>query len=278
MPLPAPASEFYRAQQRLILATLNLTRSKWRRMSLDNIDGSWGPIAPALLEIVTAAQLGAARNGSSYVGPTLDSLDQSTKPDALVRPQGFSGVASDGRPLDSLLLGAKAYAKTAQSLDVGGRWLDMVVHSQVQDAGRMAASVDTFTRPRVGWVRAVNPPCCQRCAVLAGKWFRSNQGFQRHPRCDCFHVPSREADPAHPGVFIGPEDVKDLTGAQRKAIADGADMNRVINAHRGRSVRSMTTTELAKRGQVRLTPEAIYRVSATRDEALRRLRDNGYVL
>lgn len=276
MPLPAPTAEFYRAQQRLILATLGWTRSVWRRASLADVDASWAALSPALLDIVTSAQLGAARNGASYVGPTLVALGQQVEPDALVRPQGFAGIASDGRPLAGLLEVAKVHAKRAQSLEVGGKWLDAVVHTTLADAGRQSASVDMFTRKGVAYVRAVNPPCCQRCAVLAGK-YSAPTAFARHPRCDCFAVPT--TDPRSLTMTaVEPGQIKDLTKAQRSAIADGADVNRVINQRRGRSKDGMTTTELAKRGRARLTPEAIYRVSATRDEALRRLRENGYII
>lgn len=278
MALPQAASDFYRAQQRLIVATLALTRTAWQRMTLDDLDASWRDVGPVLTRVVAAAQLGAARNGAGYVGDTLDELGQSVEPEARVRVVAFAEFASDGRPLGSLLEGAKVRAKVAQSLDAGGAWLDMAAHTQVQDAGRQAASVDMFTRPKVGYVRAVNPPCCQRCAVLAGRFYKVD-AFLRHPRCDCFMIPSTVAQPEGFGQSVEPDQIKDLTKAQREAIADGADMNRVINSHRAgkRSKDGMTTTELAKRGQKRLTPEAIYRVSSTREEALRRLSDNGYI-
>lgn len=279
MPLPTPASEHYTAQQGLIVATLALVRAGWRRMNADDLDGSWALLAPLMARIVSRAQLAAARNGAGYVGPTLDALGQSVKPEALVRVTAFVGTASDGRPLGSLLDGAKVVAKQSQSLEVGGQWLEMVTHTQVADAARQSASVDMFTRPGVGYVRAVNPPCCQRCAVLAGRFYKV-ESFLRHPQCDCFMIPSTVAQPGGFGQSVEPDQIKDLTKAQRKAIDDGADMNRVINSHRAgkRSKDGMTTTELAKRGQRRLTPEAIYRVSASRDEALKRLRDNGYIL
>ena len=47
--------------------------------------------------------------------------------------------------------------------------------------------VDTATRKNVGYVRMLNPPSC-RCSVLAGRFYRWNNGFLRHPKCDCVHV------------------------------------------------------------------------------------------
>ena len=165
----------------------------------------------------------------------------------------------------------------------------------------------------------VNPPCCQRCAVLAGKHFKWNQGFQRHPRCDCRHIPFAESDPFDPGIHIGPDDVKDLTKAQRMAIDDGADMNQVINSRRAGSRRGLgmsttegttlsgwasqvrrelarqrgevakeTSTKVGRRGYVqnyvvrrtgaRPTPEAIYRFAESREEAIKLLAANGYIV
>ena len=286
--LPQAASEFYLGQQRLIVATLGLTRATWSRMRFEDLDGSWSSVGPVLERVVSNAQLGAARNGSRYVGAALDELGQFVPPQAGVNPAAFSGFASDGRPLGSLLEGAKVRAKDAQSLAAGGAWLDMTAHTLVQDAGRQAAGVDMFVRPGVGFVRAVNPPCCQRCAVLAGK-YSAPTAFLRHPRCDCFAAPVRDGE-SIPGLDVGPDDVKDLSRAQRRAIDDGADMGQVINSRRGG--RGMYTTEGAtRRGiagrslgagrgrrAVRLTPEGIYRTAGSRDEALALLRQHGYIL
>lgn len=280
--LPQAASEFYRAQQRLIVATLALTRREWAQMGAE-FDASWAQVGPRLTILTASAQLGAARNGVRSVPATLDELGQSVDAEASVNVRNFAGVAADGRALDTLLYGAVIQAKTveaqsaAERLTAGGRWLDMAVHTAVADAGRQAAQVDEFTRPRVGHVRAVNPPCCQRCAVLAGKWAKSDVAFQRHPRCDCFNIPT--TDPRSiTATLIGPEDVKDLTIAQRTAISDGADFNRVVNSHRAGKRDGLTTTEGAKRGQRRLTPEGIYRLAADRAEALRLLEAHGYLL
>lgn len=304
MPLPAPARDFYRTQQRLIVATLALTRSAWERVDFEDLDGSWAKVAPVLARVVTSSQLASARNGAGYVGPTLDSLGESVRPEARVNVAAFAGLASDGRSLVTLLEGAKVRAKEAQSLVAGGKWLEMAAHTMVADAGRQAASVDMVTRPRVGYVRAVNPPCCQRCAVLAGAFYKV-EGFQRHPRCDCFMIPTTVAKPNGFGQSIEPEDIKDLTKDQRQAIADGADMNQVINSHRAgaRSKNGMTTTEgVTRRGidgkrlieqggsvrgagryssarAARLTPEGIYRrAGGNRDKALTLLRQHGYIV
>ena len=280
MSLPTAASDHYRTQQRLVVATLNLVRSVWARMSFDDVDGSWVEVGPKLFGIVSSAQLGAARNGSRYVPEALAEQGDSVKTLGLVRPQGFAGFASNGGSLMDLLSTATFRVKQAQSLDAGRAWVDMVAHASVQDASRQAAGVAIASTPGASWVRAVNPPCCQRCAVLAGRQYRYSEGFKRHPRCDCFHIPTTVAQPNGFGQAVEPDQIKDLTVAQRAAIDEGADMNRVINSHRANKVSAnrLTTTEAAKRGQKRLTPEGIYRIASDREESVRLLRQHGYLL
>lgn len=302
--LPQAVSDHYRAQQRLTVATLAMVRREWARMG-DDLDASWARVGPRIAALTAAAQVGAAKDGAAYVPEALAQQGIDAPVVGRVNPVAFAGVASDLEgltygSLPDLLYGAVVHARTAdvgslkERLTVGGKHLETFVHTQIGDAARMSSSATIAATTGVGWVRMVNPPCCQRCAVLAGKFFKSNEGFQRHPKCDCRHVPTTEARWRDAGVFIGPDDVKDLTVAQRQAISDGADMNQVINAHRkgARSKDLMTTTEGATRRGIagktlgagrgkraqRLTPAGIYKVSATREEALRRLRDNGYFL
>jgi hypothetical protein len=319
---PETVEAHYLAQQQQAEATLIMAQRQWRLMTPD-LDGSWSRIVSRLTLAVASAQLGAARAGAAYVPATLGAIGQDVPAVAQVRPEGFAGLASDGRPLDSLLYSAVVRTKLSlgtgaampDALEAGGKWLDTLVKTQVADAGRGAAGVAIAARPKVGWTRLVGVPCCQRCAVLAGKWFRYNEGFQRHPKCDCRHVPCGQE--GFEGFTSQPtaEQVHDLTAAQRRAIGDGADMGQVINAHRkgARSKDGMTTTEgTTRRGyashvkrevarqrgemaqekvvgaargrrnvtrtQPRLTPEAIYRVAATREEAIALLAKNGYIV
>ena len=75
--------------------------------------------------------------------------------------------------------------------------------------------------------------------------------------------------------------IRDLTEAQRKAIEEGADLYRVLNAYRGTNSgsqrTSMFTTREASRGALRPTPEGIYARAKGRDHALTMLRQHGYL-
>jgi hypothetical protein len=293
VPLPQASAEHYREQQRLTLLTVASARSVWSGMTGD-FDSSWQRIGPRLLMLLSAAQLGAARQGAAYVPLVLDEQGIDVPAVGQPVPRAFAGVASDGRPLDSLLRGAVTTAKIAvrggaepvEALRRSGQWLDMVFQTQVADAARDAAGVGIAARQTVGWVRMVNPPCCSRCAVLAGRFYRWSSGFQRHPKCDCRHIPTTEnlagdvrTDPA---ALVRSGQVTGLSKAERAALDEGSDLGQVVNSRRGRANDGITTTEgiTRRRGQpARLTPAGIYRqAGGDREQAQRLLRENGYLI
>jgi hypothetical protein len=283
---PEVAVAHYEAQRRQGEATAILVRRQWRQMDAGDLEGSWARIVTRLTSMLSLGMLGAARAGSAYV------TDAAGESEAAVVSERFAGTASDGRPLDSLLFAAVVHVKErigaglgpAQSLSAGGKWLDMLARTQVADVGRGATQVAVAARPGVGYTRLVSAPCCQRCAVLAGKFFRFNDGFLRHPRCACTHSVCTQAE--FPGMVseISPDQIHDLSEAQREAISAGADLGQVVNARRGSS--GMTTSEGATRrglaGQRgvrrRLTPEGIFRVASTREQAIELLKRHGYLI
>ncbi len=140
----------------------------------------------------------------------------------------------------SAALDADVAAK--QALDETQRWLEGVVATMVIDAARAAESAAIAANPKAeGWVRMLNPPSCSRCAVLAGRFYLWNDGFLRHPRCDCRHIPASEAiagdltiDPdAYFRSLSADEQDRIFTKAGARAIRDGADIGQVVNARRG---------------------------------------------
>jgi hypothetical protein len=177
----------------------------------------------------------------------------------------------------------------------GGSFLEMVTHTTVADSGRAAAGVDTATRKNVGYVRMLNPPSCSRCSILAGRFYRWNNGFNRHPKCDCVHVQTTATAAAETeGLIHDPyeyfsglsaaEQDRTYGKAEAQAIRDGSDIFQVVNARRGVKPGGLVTTEgTSKRGNFgrngpRLTPEAIYQKGLSRDETLRELERYGYIL
>lgn len=160
------ALEHYRRQRRiaalgLIGARRELQRGNTKRMA----------------SVVALAQLQAAQDSVSSTAAMLDEQNVEVPAVAAVLPSAFSGVASDGRDLASLL-------EVVSRPEMPAGSFERAVLTQISDAGRAAASASMAARPRVsGYVRMLVPPSCSRCAILAGKSYRWNQGFQRHPHC-----------------------------------------------------------------------------------------------
>jgi hypothetical protein len=151
------------------------------------------------------------------------------------------------------------------------------------DAGR---AVET------GWVRMLTPPSCSRCAILAGRFYRWSDGFERHPNCDCTHIPATR-DIA-PSIVVDPVAYfESLTPAEQdyyfgKAVAqsirDGANMEQVVNATTKpgamfESANGKRYTRVgARNGIVRPTPWQIYRdAGGDRGRAVELLRQFRYL-
>jgi len=261
------SEEQYRQQQRYATVGIAAARRAW---------GLGSPVG--MLPALTVLQGLAARDGAAGVDAILAEQNIDAPASAEVNAEILTGVASDGRPLGSLL---------EQAATVGA--LELMVVTQLADAARVAAGLSIATRQKVGWTRMVNPPCCPRCAILAGKFFRWNDGFQRHPACDCRHIPTREdvAGDVHtdPQALFDQGLVNGVTKAEQQAISQGADLNQVVNARRSiymdpagrRFTREGTTTKAL--GGPRPTPEQIYRTAGDdQAAALRLLSRFGYIL
>jgi hypothetical protein len=290
------AEDHYRRQARLSALAVRSAQQTWDRLDLNNLDGSWRALAPRMVAQVSALQLISARDADPYLTAVLREQGLSTKADGRVRPSGFVGVAGDGRSLATLLreplIGVKvAIADGAAPPDAmasGRSSVALMTATALQDTGRAAVSAGMGVRQVTGYVRMLNPPSCSRCAVLAGKFYRYNTGFQRHPRCDCRHIPSTEDRAGDlrtdPLAAIRAGQVAGLSKADTTAILrDGADVSKVINAHRGMSTaqvfgQKLKVTTEAARGTVRLRPESIYRIATDRAEAQRLLKAHGYIL
>lgn len=154
-----------------------------------------------------------------------------------------------------------------------------LVASLVADAGRAAEHVAVAARPRVQHVRMVNPPCCSRCALLAGRVYPYSSGFLRHPGCDCVMVPTTVANPRFmqdPDDLVRRGLVTGLSKADREALTAGADLGRVVNVRSSAAGLREPGRVLSRAG--RLTPEAIYRRAGNdRAAAQQLLAANGYL-
>ena len=300
-----PVVDQYRLMLRLQAAALRLGRRAWAGVRIDDLSGSWSYEVAKFLPLMVAAQTDAAFAGATYVAESLDSTGSYVAPAAAVQYKALAGVASDGRPLESLLYSPVTGVKSLlargveprQAMTSGLKLLERNISTTLADTARTASGIDIAVRPQVGYVRMLNPPSCSRCTVLAGRYYKWNAGFQRHPKCDCIHQPSKGMDAARSeGLISDPyeyfnglseaEQDKAFTKAGAQAIRDGADISQVVNSRRGMATaqgKLITREGTSKRGYYgagrapRLMPETIYQVAGSREEALRMLKQYGYI-
>lgn len=307
--LPRATERYLREQQRLTAGSVREVRRLWRTMGED-FDSSFANILPALLAVTDATQLRVAESAAEYVPAAL--AETSGAAPALagdVIPEAFVGVAGDGRRTGSLLQGAVVHSKTAvgggattrQALLSGLSWLTMATATLMSDTGRGAEKVGMARHNGVSYVRALVPPSCSRCAILAGATYRSEVAFQRHPQCDCRHVPIRGmdySDAVDEGLVMDPhsyfeslseaEQDRIFTNAGAEAIRNGADPLQVVNARRGMHTaqgRLVTSEGTTRRGiygrtssRARLMPETIQRMAGGSQERYRQLlTEYGYL-
>lgn len=276
----------------------------WREVSPDRISESWRLLIPAVAVAVTSAQISAAESALIAHGDMAVATGQYRLPSAFVVPESFAGEGSTGEPLDEALYAPVFRAKEAiaggitavVALREARAHVERIVGSMVADAGRKAGAATMATRFTGGYVRMLNPPSCSRCAILAGRWYRWNDGFLRHPRCDCVHIPSKSGQWARDEGFVSDpydyfnsmseeEQNRFLGPSNAKAVRDGADIFQVTNAGRGRAKDGLTTTASTHkrrgiyRGDApRLTPEGIYQRAGSKTEARKMLEECGYIL
>lgn len=169
----------------------------WRRVDPANIASSWERLSVDAFAYTSLSQMAVAATADEYVA----SVVPRAVPLGAVQPKMYGGVAGDGRnllsllqqPVVSSLLAIGSGHAPERALEIGGNSLMSIVGTVIPDAARAAEHTAIAARPAVtGYVRTLSPPSCARCAIIAGTWYRWNEGFQRHPRCDCVHVPAEE--------------------------------------------------------------------------------------
>lgn len=293
-------------------------RTLWGQVERSRILDSWKSLVPLLFRSIVTAQAQAAGLATPYVDEAIRIQGGDNPTDGQILPLALAGWASDGRPLDTLLLSPAFTAIEAlnrgatvtKAMAFGQAHTRMIAATQVADAYRVAPTIVSTTRRVTRYARAITPPSCSRCIILAGSDRSWKTDFKRHPRCNCISVPvvgdPREDLITDPKAYFDSLSKADqdriFTTAGAQAIRDGADMARVVNARRKaaglsgaaegqrRSLRRrdvfgadlFTTAELrvtGSRGQqlTRLMPESIYEIAKDHADALRLLKVHGYI-
>lgn len=215
-------------------------------------------------EVVVQHQVAQARLAESATGLMLLEQGIRQEPDAPLVTAGFATSAD-------------SFADMAAETDADWAFARLVA-SLVQDSGRAAQGVAQASRADVGWTRVLTPPSCSRCAVLAGRVYRYNDGFLRHPGDDCTTVPVREGDTQFtpdPTDLARQGLIRGLSKADTQALHEGADLNQVVNARRKSAGLTESGRALVREG--RPTPEGIYRIASDREQAVELLTRYRYL-
>lgn len=283
------AEALYNAQQARYAKLAILLAREWRRFG-DDFDASWAEIGPRVMALVSAAQVGAAYDGALSMHRQLAEAGDQIEPSAIILPEAWAGWTDEGLPIERLLYNSVVQMRTtgADSLDArlkaGLTRLVLLSREQVGAAGRSASQAAIAARPGAGYTRMVNPPCCKDCALQAGRFFRWNTGFQRHPGCDCVHV-AVAGGSVPPGYVddVPTAQIHDLTDGERAALKAGADLPQIVNSRRGVDKSGRWTTESTTRRGLhydkgrRMTPDAILAQAKSQDEAVQLFVKHGYM-
>jgi hypothetical protein len=245
-------------QAALILAGL------WRQVDPGDPLAAWTPLLTQALGAFTAGQLVAAALADQYVDAALAAQGDPRQALAGVDPAAFAQTGAAGTDLEALLripAQRTAYAlgqgvDQERALSLGRGLLTMYARTEIADAARTASMAASAARRVGGYVRALRPPSCARCAILAGRWYRYSSGFNRHPHCDCAHLPAENdiGDELVTDTLAAIRDgqVHGLSAAEQQAIALGADPSQVVNARDGMTTaadgRRYTTTGTTRTG------------------------------
>lgn len=207
----------------------------------------WRDSIQAIGNRLLLLQVLAATYSDAYLNDILDVQGADPAAEGRVNPQAFADLTDGG----GSWLQALVYAPNSVRPTSGGDWsrfgfvANSVVKTGIGDTARGAVQSGMHARPVVtGYVRMLRGTSCARCAILAGRHYRSSVAFDRHKRCDCIHIPAAE-DAAgdwttDPDVYfrsLSREDQDRLfTKAGAEAIRLGANMNQVVNARQGITV------------------------------------------
>jgi hypothetical protein len=225
-----------------------------------------------------------------YISDVLDETGQDAPAVGDLVPSRFTATLADGRTPATLVGdGLVALKMAVEDGTPPGIALQQVESRMVSatltalaDKRREVQQADIASRPAVtGYVRMLNPPSCARCAILAGKWFRWNAGFHRHPRCDCSAIPAAEnmggdftTSPVAYFHSLSTEQQAAVFGkADAQAIRDGADINKVVNL-RGVTV---VGSGVKSRALGKVTVADIYKSATSREDAIRLLQQHGFI-
>lgn len=249
-----------------------------------------------------ALQLLTATYADAYLNDVLDAQGADPQAEGRVHPRAFVDLTDGGGSWLQALVFAPNSVRPSN-----GDWTrfafvaNSIIKTGLGDTARSSVQSGMQARPAVkGYVRMLRGKSCARCAILAGRRYKSSVAFQRHKRCDCVHIPAAESVgdwTVNPKTYFRSLSTEDqdrlFTKAGAQAVRMGADMGRVINARQGVTVAQSfgqqvqaTTVGTGRRPlsdvRPRLLPDEIFLQAERRGwdrlEVLRQLQRFGYII
>ena len=226
----------------------------WKGVDPRRVRDSWNRTNADFLTLFATLQTRAAADAMDSSTLMLAEQSDYIQPDGgIANPLAFgTGFAPSGIDLESYfgipvthtLSAIKSGMDESDAMQAGRATLRQMAMQAIEDTSISAMGVSITQRAGVGYVRVESPDCCPRCAILAGKYFRHNNDFLRHPKCHGRTIPCKGKEKAEKqGWITNPmdrfnnmseeEQDKVFGHADAQAIRDGADIYQVVNAHRG---------------------------------------------
>lgn len=268
---------------------------------------AWRDAVQSIANRLLGIQVSTASYADAYLNDVLESQNADPSAEGRVNPTAYADLTDGGGSwLQALVFAPNSVRPRFADWSRFDFVANSILKTGLGDTARASVQSGMQARPSVtGYVRMLQGTSCARCAILAGRRYRSAVAFNRHKRCDCIHVPAAEdaedwtTDPHEYFRSLSLEDQDRLfTKAGAEAIRRGADLNQVVNARQGITVAQAfgqtvqaTTVGTTRRGLAgqrlqgrtpRLLPDEIFlqaeRLGWDRAETLRQLRRFAYVL
>jgi hypothetical protein len=247
--LPHSVSEvganFGNLQASIVAESLSLLDQALRRGK--SSPEAWRDAVQSIGVRLLTLQVQSATYADAYLNDVLTAQGADTTAEGRVNPQAWADLTDGG---GSWLQGL-VYAPNSVRLP-GVEWWSRfqfvagsIVKTGLGDTARGAVQAGMHARPAVkGYVRMLRGTSCARCAILAGRHYRSAVAFKRHKRCDCVNIPvagNHETWATSPSDYFRSLSVEDqdrlFTTAGAQAIRDSGvsnkTMNQVVNVRQG---------------------------------------------
>ncbi|WP_159944800.1 MULTISPECIES: hypothetical protein [unclassified Nocardiopsis] len=262
-----------------------------------SIEAQWSQVRERAAEALADAQRDVALLALAYLAAHADALEVPDAPGVPVLniEAAVVGRSQTGRDLldvlDHAQLAARSFIWGGMAPDAA--WarsrsiLERTVSTEVGDAAREVMNTGVALDDRItGYERLVTLPACDRCLVLAGRFYRYTEGFARHPRCEgCVHVPTyhvpglgviggvpAEHNPDDLAASLSPEERRAVFGPEgAEAIESGAGVSPVVQG-RHDPPRRITRADRATARRLGIEPSEINANRAGRGRSLRWIR------